>query len=129
MVPRKACRKCESSRSGFGDAGDWVRFASVWHDDGWMTATSFQGPAAGFIDASRAGFEPGRAVRLDPAVLAGYPEGYRHLAYLQRQLGHQVMPGLPGLIGTAVEQLYREGAGWVCGSPTTGIPHTTVAAG
>ena len=27
------------------DAGDWERFATVWHDDGWMTATWFQGPA------------------------------------------------------------------------------------
>ena len=27
------------------DAGDWDRFATVWHDDGWMTATWFQGPA------------------------------------------------------------------------------------
>ncbi len=28
------------------DAGDWAGFASVWHEDGWMTATWFQGPAA-----------------------------------------------------------------------------------
>ena len=28
------------------DAGDWERFRTVWHDDGWMTATWFQGPAA-----------------------------------------------------------------------------------
>ena len=26
------------------DAGDWERFATVWHDDGYMTATWFQGP-------------------------------------------------------------------------------------
>ena len=25
------------------DAGDWAGFASVWHEDGWMTATWFQG--------------------------------------------------------------------------------------
>ncbi|WP_196777765.1 nuclear transport factor 2 family protein [Lentzea aerocolonigenes] len=43
----------------FRDAGDWARFASVWHDDGWMTATWFQGTAEGFIEASRAGFEAG----------------------------------------------------------------------
>ena len=35
------------------DAGDWERFATVWHDDGWMTATWFQGPAKGFIEACR----------------------------------------------------------------------------
>ena len=41
------------------DAGDWERFAPVWHDDGWMSATWFQGPAAKFIEASRAGFDKG----------------------------------------------------------------------
>ena len=39
------------------DAGDWERFRTVWHDDGWMTATWFQGPAAEFIKVSKAGFE------------------------------------------------------------------------
>ncbi len=43
----------------FRDAGDWASFATVWHDDGWMTATWFQGPAADFIEASRAGFDAG----------------------------------------------------------------------
>src|SRR5262245_59041315 len=41
------------------DAGDWDRFATVWHDDGWMTATWFQGPAKAFIDVSREGFNKG----------------------------------------------------------------------
>lgn len=41
------------------DAGDWDRFATVWHDDGWMTATWFQGPARKFIEVSREGFERG----------------------------------------------------------------------
>src|SRR5687768_17203729 len=44
------------------DAGDWERFATVWHDDGWMTATWFQGPAAKFIEVSRAGFERGVSI-------------------------------------------------------------------
>ena len=39
------------------DAGDWERFASVWHEDGWMQATWFQGPARDFIRVSREGFE------------------------------------------------------------------------
>lgn len=43
----------------YRDAGDWDRFAALWHDDGWMTATWFQGPAADFISASRQGFEQG----------------------------------------------------------------------
>ncbi len=41
------------------DAGDWERFATVWHDDGWMTATWFQGPAHRFIEVSREGFDKG----------------------------------------------------------------------
>ena len=41
------------------DAGDWERFATVWHDDGVMMATWFQGPAADFIRVSREGFERG----------------------------------------------------------------------
>jgi hypothetical protein len=37
----------------YRDAGDWERFATVWHADGWMTATWFQGSAVDFIKASR----------------------------------------------------------------------------
>lgn len=41
------------------DAADWERFATVWHPDGWMTATWFQGPARDFIGVSREGFNKG----------------------------------------------------------------------
>jgi SnoaL-like domain len=41
------------------DAGDWERFATLWHDDGVMMATWFQGPATDFIRVSREGFERG----------------------------------------------------------------------
>jgi SnoaL-like domain len=41
------------------DAGDWERFATLWHDDGVMMATWFQGPARDFIRVSREGFERG----------------------------------------------------------------------
>ena len=41
------------------DACDWERFAYLWHDDGVMMATWFQGPAADFIRVSREGFERG----------------------------------------------------------------------
>lgn len=45
------------------DAGDWERFATVWHPrTGWMSATWFQGPASEFIAASRAGFENGVSI-------------------------------------------------------------------
>src|SRR5678810_261386 len=44
------------------DAGDWQRFRTVWHDDGWMTATWFQGTAAEFIKVSKAGFDKGVSI-------------------------------------------------------------------
>ena len=44
------------------DAGDWERFATVWHDDGFMMATWFQGPATEFIRVSREGFERGVSI-------------------------------------------------------------------
>ena len=44
------------------DAGEWERFRTVWHDDGWMTATWFQGPAAEFIKVSKAGFDKGVSI-------------------------------------------------------------------
>jgi len=44
------------------DAGDWERFATVWHDDGFMMATWFQGPAREFIRVSREGFERGVSI-------------------------------------------------------------------
>ena len=43
----------------FRDAGRWDAFATLWHDDGWMTATWFQGPATDFITASRKAFDAG----------------------------------------------------------------------
>ena len=180
------------------DAGDWERFATVWHDDGWMTATWFQGPAQKFIEVSRVGFERGvsilhflggftcdiagnRAIsqtkmtinqraqvdgvevdvvctgrfydflekrdrwaivrrqpiyekdRMDPvdpsaplkvdrAALSQFPDGYRHLGYLQSKNGFTVKGNLPGLRGPAVETLYAEGLAWLAGSPTAGVP-------
>jgi hypothetical protein len=175
------------------DAGDWERFRDVWHEDGWMTATWFQGPAAKFIEVSRAGFEkgvsilhflggssvevngsraiaqtkmtisqrgdvdretvdvvctgrfydffeqrknrwaivrrqpiyekdrmdpldPSASLKLDPDLLGSFPEGYRHLAYLQSKLGFNVKLDLPQLRGEAVEKLYRQGRAWLDGA-------------
>jgi len=177
------------------DAGDWERFRGVWHDDAWMSATWFQGPAGKFIEVSRAGFERGvsilhflggtsielagsRAVaqtkmtisqrgtvegllvdvvctgrffdfferragrwaivrrqpiyekdRLDPvdpsarlsldaALLASFPEGYRHLAYLQTRLGFTVKQDMPQLRGPQVERLAAHGRAWLQGAPS-----------
>jgi SnoaL-like domain len=186
------------------DAGDWERFATVWHDDGFMMATWFQGPAHDFIRVSREGFERGvsilhflggtsidvagdRAIaqtkmtisqrarvhevlcdvvctgrfydflerrgdprrwgivlrqpiyekdRLDPVDpdatlkldserLERFPDGYRHLAYAQTQIGYEVKRDMPGLTGPAVERLYRRGADWLAGGPL-GDPRQTV---
>jgi hypothetical protein len=41
------------------DAGDWERFRTVWHPDGRMMATWFQGPADEFIKVSQEGFARG----------------------------------------------------------------------
>ena len=46
----------------FSDGGDWERFAALWHDDGWMSATWFQAPAADFIKARREGWEKGVSI-------------------------------------------------------------------
>ena len=183
----------------WSDSGDWDRFATVWHDDGWMTATWFQGPAKDFARARRAGFERGvniihslgavtcdvagahaiaqskmtinqrasvdgvlvdvacmgrfydffakRAGRwaivrrqpiyekdrldpvdpsaklvLDPTLLARFPEGYRHLGYLQTKAGFEVKLGLPGVRGPEVAKLYAEGKAWLEGSERAGEP-------
>ena len=174
------------------DAGDWERFRSVWHDDGVMMATWFQGPAEQFIRVIREGWDKGvsilhflggttidlagaravaqtkmtisqRAVvegvpcdivctgrfydflenrsdrwglvlrqpiyekdRLDPLdpsakleldseLLARFPEGYRHLAYLQTRIGYTVKRDMPGLDGPEVEALYKRGEAWLAG--------------
>jgi hypothetical protein len=181
------------------DAGDWERFATVWHSDGWMTATWFQGPAQKFIEVSREGFnkgvsilhflggwtceiagnraisqikmtinqrapvegvlvdvvctgrfydffekrkgrwgivrrqpiyekdrldpvDPSAVLKLDAELLSSFPEGYRHLAYLQSKNGFKVKAGLPGLRGTAVEKVYAEGKAWLEGSARPGEP-------
>ena len=44
------------------DAGDWERFATVWHPDGVMMATWFQGPAAEFIRVTREGWARGVSI-------------------------------------------------------------------
>src|SRR6266480_6967252 len=41
------------------DARDWARFRTVWHSDGRMMATWFQGSAEDFIRVSREGFARG----------------------------------------------------------------------
>jgi hypothetical protein len=181
------------------DAGDWERFRTVWHDDGWMSATWWQGPAAKFIEVSKAGFErgisilhflggssvdvkghraiaqtkmtisqratvegetvdvvctgrfydfferrrerwgivrrqpiyekdrmdpvdPSARIKLDPDLLGTFPEGYRHLGYLQSKLGFAIKRDMPQLKGAVVERLYRHGRAWLDGAASAFPP-------
>ncbi|MBL8286564.1 MAG: nuclear transport factor 2 family protein [Rubrivivax sp.] len=59
--------------------------------------------------------DPGAAPKLDAARLAAFPEGYRHLAYIQTGIGYRVKLDMPMLKGPLVEELYRRGARWLAG--------------
>jgi hypothetical protein len=65
--------------------------------------------------------DPQAAPKLDQDLLMSFPEGYRHLAYLQVGIGYPVKKDMPGLSGPEVEALYARGAGWLRGEPT-GVP-------
>jgi hypothetical protein len=189
---RQAIRELVENWAVWRDARDWERFRTVWHADGRMMATWFQGTFDEFIRVSQAGWDRGvrilhflggssidvigeRAIaqtkmtisqraevngvlcdvvctgrfydfiarrdgrwglvlrqpiyekdRLDPLdpsarlsldkdLLARFPEGYRHLAYLQTRIGYTVKPDMPGLDGPDVEALYARGARWLKG--------------
>jgi SnoaL-like domain len=64
--------------------------------------------------------DPGASLTLDAAKLSRFPYAYRHLGYLQSELGFEVRTGLPGLTGEAVGQLSSEGRSWLGGSATPG---------
>jgi hypothetical protein len=194
MIEKLRIREAVENWVLWRDAGDWERFSTVWHEDGWMMATWFQGPARRFIEASRDGFErgpnilhflgggtieiageraiaqtkmqimqratvdgvlvdvvctgrfydffeerqgrwgmvlrqpiyekdrldpldPASRLSLDPTLLADFPEGYRHLAYLQHKLGLAVKRDMPGIKGAQVQRLYASGKAWLEGKP------------
>lgn len=52
---------------------------------------------------------------LDQKLLARFPEGYRHLAYLQTRVGYQVRDDVPGAEGPQLDALYALGASWLSG--------------
>jgi hypothetical protein len=60
---------------------------------------------------------PDAKLSLDAGLLARFPEGYRHLAYLQTRIGYAVKPDMPGLKGPEVERLYADGRAWLSGAP------------
>ena len=57
--------------------------------------------------------KPGVTLQLDAQALARFPEGYRHLAYVQAKGGAQVDPDLPTPRSAALERLYREAEAWL----------------
>src|SRR5208337_3070647 len=57
--------------------------------------------------------DPSARLDLDPVLLVQFPEGYRHLAYLQTRIGYKVKTDMPGLDGPTVEALYRRGESWL----------------
>ncbi|HYF09710.1 MAG TPA: nuclear transport factor 2 family protein [Acetobacteraceae bacterium] len=61
--------------------------------------------------------DPAATLTLDPVLLGRFPEGYRHLAYLQTRIGFAVKPDMPGLKGPEVQALYASGAAWLAGLP------------
>ena len=61
--------------------------------------------------------DPAASLALDQTVLASFPEGYRHLAYIQTRIGYTVKLDMPMLKGPVVQDLYRRGADWLAGKP------------
>jgi hypothetical protein len=62
LLDRLTLRDLVENWAVWRDAGDWDRFLTVWHDDGFMCATWFQGPAPDFIRVSREGWDKGVSI-------------------------------------------------------------------
>ncbi|HEY4370736.1 MAG TPA: nuclear transport factor 2 family protein [Burkholderiales bacterium] len=65
--------------------------------------------------------DPAAKLTLDAALLETFPEGYRHLAYLQARLGFKIKMDMPQLKGPVVEALYKHGEAWLNGA-TSAFP-------
>jgi hypothetical protein len=59
--------------------------------------------------------DPAAKLVLDADLLQRFPEGYRHLAYLQSRIGYKVKVDMPGIEGAALDALYARGARWLGG--------------
>ena len=59
--------------------------------------------------------DPASHLELDQEILSRFPMGYRHLAYLQTDIGFEVKTDMPGLTGAEVEALYARGRRWLEG--------------
>jgi hypothetical protein len=59
--------------------------------------------------------DPSAKLVLDKDLLKRFPEGYRHLAYLQSKIGYKVKSDMPGIEGAELQALYARGARWLDG--------------
>jgi hypothetical protein len=59
--------------------------------------------------------DPAAHLELDAGLLAQFPMGYRHLAYLQTRIGYDVKRDMPGWTGPELDALYEQGAAWLRG--------------
>ena len=60
--------------------------------------------------------DPSAKLSLDQDLLKSFPEGYRHLAYLQHKIGYKVKTDMPGIEGPELDALYARGARWLSGA-------------
>jgi len=60
--------------------------------------------------------DPAAKIVLDQDLLKRFPEGYRHLAYLQSRIGYKVKTDMPSIEGPELEALYESGARWLDGA-------------
>jgi len=59
---------------------------------------------------------PDATLTLDPAILSRFPEGYRHVAYVQSKRGMNVATDRPTLPSPELDVLYREANAWLAAS-------------
>jgi hypothetical protein len=59
--------------------------------------------------------EPGARLSLDSELLARFPYGYKHLAYLQTKLGIEVNANLPTPNAATMESYRKRGRNWLAG--------------
>lgn len=96
LLDRLAIRDLVENWAVWRDAGDWERFATVWHEEGWMSATWFQGPARVFMRVSQEGFAKGVRILHFLGGMSIDLEGERAIAQTkmtisQRALVHDVL--------------------------------------